>query len=200
MEIDAENARIREQLRDFENVYYDELISRVTLANAATIKKVEVCSKAVDTEHYTDSSFSEDRKLPDGEKFLVKEIMCRCPQQLPAADVATIFDSASHLVVSEQAGSAIKRNFSLRSLGGGGGVQGTLLQAVAADETIVNHGTPNRGSGLLLPPGDFIEWIGGTKFDCNIVSGAAISPAADRIIEFVFRGWHGKSASVSTKG
>ena len=74
------------------------------------------------------------------------------------------------------------------------------LQAVAADETLVNHGAPNRGSGLVLPPGDFIEWLGDIEFDCYLASGAAITPAADRISECVCRGYHAKSAGVSAKG
>lgn len=200
MRVDEENARIQDLFKEYETVIYDELVYRLTVANGSTAKKLDLFAAASDTDYYTDSPFAKARELPKGESFMVKEIMVRCPQALPKADIATIFDSASQLVIKEIAKSAIERRYSLRSLGAGGGVQGQYSEAAASDDTLVTHGTPNRGSGLLLPPGDFIFWKEMEQFDCFLASGAAISPAADRILEFVFRGWHAKNAGVVTRG
>lgn len=170
------NEEIYRELEGYANTIDEPMYSKVSYGASGNAAKTQFFPGG---STLTDTNLVKARELPQGHLKIVEAISVSVAPDVTPADLKEIMKEA--ILEFAPNSTAYKRHYPLDLLGAGGGASGYFLQAIAADDNLVTHGSPNKLSVYRLRKPEVLR--GGIPFECNIQHPAAITPAAATKVE-----------------
>lgn len=177
----AVNEMIMKELRGFKNVTGEPLYSTLEFGTSGNSAETNFFTGG---NTKTDTNVTKAREIPKGHKKIVTAIRIAVMPDVTPADLKEILKDA--ILVFAPNEDARLRHIPVVELGAGGGASGFFTQASAADDNLVNNGTPQDNSKGKLARPEVIR--GDVPFVCQILHPAAITPAAATRVSVILDG------------